>query len=400
MTLAAMLLAPLLAFSGSDPLAACLAALQKTPAARRVTAETWHTHTAGLTVDSTMLRNLNTQPEFTMPIWDYVAVMADDERVADGQRMLAQHRTLLDGITARYKVDPAILLALWGIESNYGRGMGAYPVIQSLATLSCAGRRQTYFRTQLLAALRIVQAGHIDPSQFNGSWAGAFGHTQFMPGTFEWLAVDHNGDGRKDVLGNVGDALASSANYLRNAKWTAGLPWGFEVRLPTRSDAAFPVKGEGRRTKRPLSTWVARGVTRVDGSPLVNAKLPASTRMGLHTPAGAKGPAFLVTTNFDAIYRYNAAESYALSIAHLADRIRGGGALATPWPTDDPGLSRADRRELQTLLMARGHAIGSASAILTPATLAAVRAEHQRLGWPASARPGQNLLRQLRSERR
>lgn len=380
-----------------NPLPQCLRTLQASPRAKKISAETWHAHTATLTPDPRVLAHLNAQPEFRLPIWDYMAVMVDDERIADGQRLLVTHRKTLDAIYARTKIEPAVLLALWGVESNYGRGLGAYSVLRSLATLSCVGRRQTYFRGELLAALRIVQAGHVSPSEFVGSWAGAFGHTQFMPSTFEWLGVDHNGDGRKDLLENVGDALASSANFLRNAKWKADMPWGIEVRLPQIGGTPFATAREGRRVKRTLAVWSSRGVTRIDGTPLVNGAMGSATTAGLFTPTGANGPAFLVFSNFDALYRYNAAESYTLAIAHLADRIRGTAPFVTPWPTDDLGLSRAERRELQALLAKRGHDIGAPTGYLTTDTREAISVEQQRLGRPVTGRPGQILLRMLRA---
>lgn len=375
-------------------LASCLAKIRAAPQARRVTAETWERHTTDLTLDPRVLRELGAQPEVRLPVWDYLAVMADDERIEDGKRLMAEHRTLLDTLEEKYDVDRHILTAIWGIESDFGRGTGGYDVLRSLGTLSCSGRRQAYFRRELLAALRIVQAGHVDAERFRGSWAGAFGQTQFMPGTFEWLAVDHDGDGRRDVLGNVGDALASTANFLRTVRWRDGALWGIEVRLPS---ASFGTRSEGRRVKRTLATWVTRGVTRVDGSPLVRPQLPAATLAGLLVPAGSRGPAFLVFHNFDVIHRYNASEVYALAVAHLSDRLRGGAPFVTPWPTDDLGLSRADRRELQRLLAQRGHEVGPPTAVLTPQVLAAVRAEQRRLGHEVTGRPGQRLLSALRA---
>src|SRR5690606_3727964 len=301
---------------------------------------------------------------------------------------LAQHADTLARVEERYGVDPATVVAVWGVESNFGQTFGKSPLVQSLGTLSCFGRRQTYFRTELFAALRILQAGHIAPERFVGSWAGAFGHTQFMPSTFERLAVDFDGDGKADLMDSTVDALASTANFLQKAGWQTGQPWGFEVRLPPGTN----VSGEGRRTKRPMSEWASRGLRRVDGSPLPTGLGSA----GLMTPAGAEGPAFLVLRNFDAIYSYNAAESYGLAIAHLADRLRGGGPFSTPWPTDDPGISRAERRELQGLLILRGHDIGEVDGMLGEKSRAAIKLEQERLGHEATGRGGQKFLRALR----
>ncbi len=379
-----------------DPFERCLHALRVSKRGRRITPTTWAT-LRGVRPDSSVLSNLDAQPEFTLPVWDYVAVMADDERVRDGLAQLAKHRALFDSVAKRYGVEAETVAAVWGIESNFGRSAGTLPVLRSLATLSCAGRRQKYFRGELISALQIVQAGHVTPQRFVGSWAGAFGQTQFMPGVFWWRAVDFDGDGRRDLMDNTGDALASTANFLQQAGWVAGRPWGIEVRIPGGDSAATFANGEGRRVRRPMREWIERGVTRINGTPLAATGSDSLMQAGLFTPAGTNGPAFLVTTNFSAIFSYNAAESYALAIAHLSDLLGGGGAFVRPWPTDDPGLSRADRRELQTLLLARGHDIGAVDALLTPRTRAAVTVEQQRLGQPATGRPGQKLLEALRS---
>jgi len=375
-------------------LARCLATLQPVAAKARVTAATWNAHTTALTPDARVLVNLDAQPEFVLAIWDYVAVMVDEERIADGRALLREHAPLLDTLASRHGVDAAVLVAVWGVETNFGRGLGAYPIIPALATLSCAGRRQSYFRTELFAALRMLQAGHMAPERLVGSWAGAFGHVQFMPSTFERLAVDHDGDGRADLIGTIPDALASAANYLRGAGWQRGQPWGIEVVLPRAG--TFSVRGEGRRVKRTLAEWQRRGLRRVDGTALVTGDVTTATQAGLLTPAGADGPAFLVLRNFDAIYRYNASESYALSIAHLADRLRGAPVFATAWPTDDGGLSRAERREMHQLLIARGHDIGAVDGLLGARTVAAVRAEQTVLSHAVTGRPGQRLLGALR----
>jgi len=378
-------------------LARCLETLRPVALKARVHSATWREHTQALTPDPRVLTNLDAQPEFRLAIWDYVAVMVDEERIADGQDAMRAYAPLLEALTTRYGVDAAVLVAVWGVETNFGRGLGAYPIVRSLATLSCAGRRQAYFRTELFAVLRILQAGHVSAEQLYGSWAGAFGHVQFMPSTFERLAVDHDGDGRRNLVRDIPDALASAANYLRNAGWQRGQPWGIEVALPKSAGTSFPLRGEGRRVKRTLAEWQQRGVRRVDGSPLVSGGLTTATTAGLLTPSGVDGPAFLVLRNFDAIYRYNASESYALSIAHLADRVRGAPAFATAWPTDDGGLSRAERRELQQLLAARGHDIGNVDGVLGARTIAAVRAEQELLTHTVTGRPGQRLLGELRA---
>jgi lytic murein transglycosylase len=372
----------------------CLARLQ--PAAQKagVQPASYERYTRGTRADFTVIEKLNYQPEFKLPIWDYLAGLVDDERVADGRAMLAEHQAVLARVDNIYGVDPATVVAVWGVESNYGRITGKYPLVQALGTLSCFGRRQDYFRGEFFAALRILQRGDIAPERLNGSWAGAFGHTQFMPATYERLAVDFDSDGRRDLVDNSSDALASTANFLHRGGWQSGQTWGFEVRLP----AGFDPSLAGRKAKRKLADWAGMGVVAVDGSPLAKSGLAGSDSTAILLPAGPRGPAFLVTRNFDVIYGYNAAESYALAIAHLSDRLRGGGPFATPWPTDDPGLSRAERRELQTLLTARGHDIGEIDGALGDKSRAAIKLEQARLGQEATGRGGKRILSALRAE--
>ena len=372
--------------------ASCLASLRADAQAKGVSGATYDANTAALAPDMAVIGFLDAQPEFVTPIWDYLAALVDDERVADGRAMLAEWAPVLARVEAEYGVDAATVVAVWGVESNYGRNFGSRPLLTSLSTLSCFGRRQSFFRGEFFTTLKIIQEGHVAPDRLTGSWAGAFGHTQFMPSTFMRLAVDFDGDGRRDLVDSVPDALASTANFLKRAGWRSDLPWGFEVSLPRGMD----VSGAGRRNKQPISAWAARGVRRIDGAPMPAAATPA----GLLLPAGKDGPAFLVTRNFDAVYSYNAAESYGLAIAHLSDRLRGGAPFATPWPTDDPGLSRAERRELQQLLIARGHDIGEADGMIGARTREALKLEQAALGLAADGRAGQRVLQALRASPR
>lgn len=371
-----------------DAFGTCLASLRSEAARAGVEAAAFDRFTQGLAPDMSVVAMLDDQPEFRMPIWDYLAALVDEQRVSDGRAMLAQWKDVLADVASRYGVDAETVVAVWGVESDYGRSFGKRPLRTSLGTLSCFGRRQAYFRGEFFSLLKLLDRGDITPEQAVGSWAGAFGQTQFMPSTYQRLAVDFDGDGRRDLVGSVPDALASTANFLARAGWKRGQPWGFEVRLPDGLDLG----GTGRKARRSMTDWAARGVKRADGSPLGGGDASA----GLITPAGPGGPAFVVFGNFDAIYGYNAAESYALAIAHLSDRLRGGSPFVTPWPTDDAGLSRAERRELQTLLTARGHTIGMVDGMLGAATRAAIKAEQQRLGWAVDGRAGQKLLRALR----
>ena len=369
---------------------ACLASLRPQALAQGLRGDTWDTHTAGLARDPGVLESLDYQPEFRTPIWDYLAGLVDDQRVADGQAMLAEHAELLARVQDAHGVDPATVVAVWGVESDYGRTFGKKPLLGSLATLSCEGRRQAFFKGELFATLKLIQAGDLSTEGLVGSWAGAFGHTQFMPSTYARIAVDFDGDGRRDLVGSIPDALASTANYLRRSGWQPGRPWGHEVRLPEGFDASV----NGRQSRRPLSHWVGRGVVRADGGALAAADTPTA----LLLPAGREGPAFLVFKNYDAIFSYNAAESYALAIALLADRLRGGAGLQARWPTDDPGLSRAERRELQSLLVARGHDIGEVDGMIGARSRAALAVEQTRLGREPDGRAGQAILAALRAD--
>ena len=386
--LAPLLLAASLPAAADPAFQACLEGLRQQAAAAGIRADTFDKHTAGLAPDPTVLESLDFQPEFRTPIWDYLAGLVDDERVEDGRAMLAEHADLLRRVEATYGVDPQTVVAVWGVESNFGRTFGKKPLLASLATLSCAGRRQAFFRSELFATLKLIQSGDLRPEGLVGSWAGAFGHTQFMPSTYARIAVDFDGDGRRDLVGSIPDALASTANYLKRSGWRTGQAWGREVVLP----AGFDTSVNGRQARRPLSSWLARGAKPADGRALAGSDDPTA----LLLPAGKDGPAFLVHKNFDAIYSYNAAESYALAIAHLSDRLRGGGPLATAWPTDDPGLSRRERRELQEILVARGHDIGEVDGMIGSRSREALKLEQARLGQPADGRAGQRILQALR----
>jgi lytic murein transglycosylase len=366
---------------------ACVSELKREATAKGVTAQTFDAALAGVEPDTTVIEAMDNQPEFKTPIWDYLAVLVDDQRIADGRAKLAEWSAVLAEVEAKFGVDRHTVVAVWGVESDYGKTAGGRPLVRSLATVSCFGGRQRYFRGELIAALRILQSGDVQPEALTGSWAGAFGQTQFMPSTFQSTAVDFDGDGRRDIVGSVPDALGSTANFLKRAGWAAGQPWGYEVRPPANYRGP-----SGRRTRHPLAEWRSLGIRQVDGGALTG-----SGQAALLLPAGAGGPAFLVFGNFNAIYSYNAAESYALAIAHLSDRLRGGGAFRAAWPTDDPGLSRAERREVQERLLARGYDIGAADGAIGPRTRAAISAFQASAGLPADGRAGQRVLNALRA---
>lgn len=381
----------LLAFAGaSSALAAdftaCVRALRSEAMSQGITRQTFDKAMTGVEPDPGVLDAMDNQPEFTTPIWDYLAGLVDEQRIADGRAKLAEWAAVLADVKQKFGVDRYTVIAVWGVETDYGRNMGRRPLVRSLATVSCFGGRQRFFRGELVEALRILQSGDVQPEVLAGSWSGAFGHTQFMPSTFQRLAVDFDGDGRRDLLGSVPDALASTANYLKDAGWVSGQPWGYEVRLPANYNGP-----SGRRTRRALAQWSQLAVRQVDGTALTG-----SDRAALILPAGTSGPAFIVFRNYDAIFSYNAAESYALAIAHLADRLRGAGPFQTAWPTDDPGLSRAARRELQERLTGRGYDIGEADGIVGQRTREAIKAFQASAGLPVDGRAGARVLRALR----
>jgi lytic murein transglycosylase len=366
----------------------CLSGLRGQAAAKGISGQAFDLATRGIEPDLKILDLMNAQPEFKTPIWDYLSALVDEERVQDGKAAMRQWGQALASAEARFGVDRYAIAGVWGVESDFGKNFGDRPLVQSLTTLACYGpRRRDYFTGELMATLKIVEDGDINPGSLKGSWAGAFGHTQFMPSTFQRLAVDGDGDGHRDVVNSVPDAVASTANFLKKAGWVNGLPWGYEVRLPSGFNASLA----GRKSKRPLSSWAAMGVTRVDGRPL-----SGNYAAGIIIPAGPSGPAFIVTKNFDAVYSYNAAESYGLAIALLGDRMKGLPGIQAAWPTDDPPLSRAQRRELQTLLTARGYDVGEPDGKIGQKTRDAIKDVERQIGLEQRGRPGGKVLEALR----
>lgn len=365
--------------------AACKQGLKAEAVRNGVSAETATTALDGIAPDPKVLELEGVQPEFKTPIWDYLAMLVDDERVTDGKAAMAQNARALALAEQRFGVSKYAIAAIWGVESNFGQGVGKFPLVRSLATLACSNsRRPQYFRGELMAALKIADRGDIPLEKLKGSWAGAFGQTQFMPSTYLRLAVDLDGSGR-DIVDNAAAALGSTANYLRKSGWEQGESWGYEVKLPDGYDGP-----SGRKNRHPVSFWAARGLTRIDGRPLSGGS------SGLLLPAGREGPAFLVTRNFDAIYSYNAAESYALAAAVLAQRLAGGPGIETPWPTDDPGTSRAERRELQKLLISRGYDVGEPDGAVGAKTRAAIADFQSKSGMSVDGRASQKVLQRLR----
>lgn len=326
------------------------------------------------------------QPEFTRPIWDYLDTAVSPQRVATGLEKQAQVQREVAAAAARYGVPAEVLVAIWGMESNYGSNYGSTPTIDALATLGVDGRREAFARRELLAALTIVDNGDIDRDHMVGSWAGAMGQTQFLPTNFLAYAVDADGDGKRDIWGSMTDVMASTAHFLSRSGWQAGQPWGAEVRLPAGFDPALADASE----RRPSAQWAAAGVQAQHGA------LPDLTDAELLLPAGARGPAFLVGPNFRVILRYNNSVSYALAVSLLSQRLAGGPAVVAPWPRELRPLSRSETRELQEALNARGFDSGTPDGVVGAATQRAIRAYQRASGIPADAYPTEDLLGRLR----
>jgi membrane-bound lytic murein transglycosylase B len=344
----------------------------------------------GISLDPRVIAADSRQPEFSRPVWAYLDSAVSANRVASGQAARLQQRASLAAIEQRYAVPAETLVAIWGMESNYGNNIGDYQVIRSLATLAYEGRRQAFWRTQLLAALQILEQGDITPESLLGSWAGAMGQTQFMPTTYQAHAVDFDGDGKRDLWQSAADSLASAAHYLQASGWQAGQPWGFEVQLKDGFDYAL-ADPANRLT---LAEWRAIGVQPVTASSSPALDGESAT---LLLPAGHRGPAFLVLKNFRAILRYNNSTAYALAIGVLSDRLQGKPGIEADWPRDDRQLGRGERVELQLLLARNGFEPGTADGIIGANTRQAVRAFQLQLGWPADGYPTQDLLVRLRT---
>jgi membrane-bound lytic murein transglycosylase B len=363
------------------------------PSARRigVSRRTFNAAFRGVRPDPEVIRSAHYQPEFVRPVWDYLASAVSDKRIESGQAMLRRHKTLLDRLEQRFKVDRHVIVAIWGMESNFGLHKGDKSVIQSLATLAYRDRRRRRFgRKQLLSALKILQKGDISARNMKGSWAGAMGHTQFIPTTYAAYAVDFDRDGKRDIWNSPTDALASTANYLHKSKWRVGETWGYEVKLPQKMKSART----RLKHRKPLRYWKKRGVIRVGGK-----KFPRlGDKAALYLPAGRNGPAFLVLNNFRSILRYNNAATYALAVGHLADRLHGYGPFAKSWPTKHKPLARDERLELQKLLTAKGFDTGGMDGVIGNQTLHAVRKYQKSRGLKVDGWPSARVLKTLRND--
>lgn len=328
------------------------------------------------------------QPEFTRTPWAYLDSAVSPKRVAQGQSQRHLHAEALEAAERRYGVPASIITAIWGMESNYGSNFGSFSTVDALATLAYDGRRRAWARGELLAALRIVQRGDIAADTLIGSWAGAMGHTQFLPSVYLAYAVDGDGDGRRDIWGSVSDVVASTANFLAQSGWRPDQPWGVEVQLPPGFDYARAELS----VRQASGAWALEGVRGV-----ANQALPQLPDASILTPAGVRGPAILVGPNYRALLRYNNSTNYALGVGLLARQIDGGAGLTTPWPRELPAMSRSEIQTLQQLLNARRLNAGAPDGVAGPATRAAVRRLQHSLGLPADGYATHELLQRLQN---
>jgi membrane-bound lytic murein transglycosylase B len=367
---------------------ACLEALWPEAERRGVSRAVFDAQTAALAPDLRIMDLLDAQPEFTKAIWDYLDLLVSEDRIQNGRAILTTHRAVFDAVEKAYGVDRHVIAAIWGVESNYGAQVGQRPVVRSTATLACIGRRQDYFREEFLSALEILAHGVVDAAHLQGSWAGAFGPTQFMPTSFKKYAVDFDGDGRRDVVDSIPDLIASTANNLKKDGWATGQTWGYEVVLPQH----FNFMLADRARVMTMQEWNRAGITRPGGKAFPRA----DDRAYLLVPAGAQGPGFLMLQNFRVIMKYNPSEAYALAIGYLADRLRGGEPLVQQWPRYERVLTRDERLELQQQLASHGFDVGTPDGQLGGRTRAALRQFQAQIGFVPDGFASAAVLERLR----
>ncbi|MBL4749920.1 MAG: lytic murein transglycosylase [Amylibacter sp.] len=356
-----------------------------------VTARTYDRAFRGVKLNARVVKLDRKQAEFSREIWDYLDTATSPKRVKNGKAMLVKYKKTLARIEQKYGVDREVVLAVWGLESSYGKNMGDINIIEALATLAYDGRREKFGRQQLLEALRIIQRGDITPDRMMGSWAGAMGHTQFIPTSYQAFAQDFDGDGKRNVWDprDPSDALASTANYFKKSGWTKNQPWGVEVKLPKD----FYYGNASLKVKATPARWNELGLRLIRGG-----KIPNHGKGSVFLPAGSDGPAFIVFKNFQVIKRYNNANSYAMAVGHLADRIKGGGYFAQEWPRGPGALKLDEKLEVQKLLNRAGYDLGEPDGIIGPKTIDAVTAIQVSWGQQPSGKADQEFLKVLRKK--
>lgn len=361
---------------------------RKRAAAQGISAATLDRAFRGVTYDAEVIRRDRNQSEFTKTIWEYLDSAASDTRIRNGKTALREQNARLKRIEAEYGVEKEVVVAVWGLESAYGSYRGDMDVVRSLATLAYDGRRGKFFERQLLAALKIIQAGDVDPRKMTGSWAGAMGHTQFIPTSYLAYAVDFTGDGKRDIWSdNPTDALASTAAYLKKFGWKKGQPWGVEVRLPKGFNYALA----SRKIKKSPGQWAQLGVTDTSGR-----AVPNHGAASILLPAGGNGAAFMIFNNFAVLERYNTADAYVIGVGHLSDRITGGKPIQSGWPRGDRALTFKERQEMQKRLTRAGFSTQGVDGKIGPKTIAAVRAFQQAHGLTPDGYASLALLNKLR----
>ena len=355
-----------------------------------ITTSTFDTAFENVQLNSRVIKADNKQAEFSREIWDYLDTATSPKRIANGKENLSDYLNLLREIQFKYQVDAEVILAIWGLESSYGKRMGDINIIEALATLAFDGRREKFGKQQLLEALSIIQRGDITPDKMMGSWAGAMGHTQFIPTSYQAYAQDFTGDGKRNVWDPLdpSDALASTANYLAEFGWTNNQPWGIEVNLPEN----FNYRNADLEVKATPARWSELGLKTITGG-----KIPNYGEGSVFLPAGAKGPAFIVFNNFFVIKRYNNANSYAMAVGHLSDRILGGKSFHIEWPRGPGALKFNEKVELQNLLNQLGYDVGEADGIIGPNSIAAIRKFQISVGLIPDGMSNKDLLLKMRA---
>ena len=349
---------------------------------------TWARATQDIRYNPKVIERDRNQAEFTKTIWEYLDSAVSDTRIENGRAALAENAALLRQIEARYGVEKEVVVAVWGMESNFGKNRGSTLIIPALATLAYDGRRGNFFAQQFIAALQIIQSGDTDARHMTGSWAGAMGHTQFIPTSYLAFAVDFTGDGKRDIWSeNPADALASTAAYLARSGWSKGQPWGVEVRLPQ----GFNYNLAGKTVKKSPDEWAALGVRAVNGG-----RVPNYGSASILLPAGAQGPALMIFGNFTAISRYNNANAYVIGVGHLSDRLKGQGPFVQAWPRDGRALNAAERQELQERLTARGFDTQGTDGKIGPNTISAIMAWQRANGHAPDGYASMEILLALR----
>jgi len=366
-----------------------IAGFKRRAAAQGISQRTLDNAFQGVRYNADIIKKDRNQSEFTKQIWDYLDSAASPTRVKNGKAALRKHGRVLDQIEARYGVEKEVVAAIWGLESAYGAHRGDIPLIEAVATLAFDGRRGKFFEAQLVAALKILQNGDVSPRNMTGSWAGAMGHTQFIPTSYQSFAVDFTGDGKRDIWSNdPTDALASTAAYLAKSGWRKGMPWGVEVRLPRGFDYS---SARRNNTKMP-STWAKSGVVGIDGKPVRDFGSAS-----ILLPAGSQGAAFMIFSNFAAIEKYNKADAYVIGVGHLSDRLRGGPPIQASWPRGYKPLSFKEKQRMQRILTRRGFDTDGVDGIIGPNTINAIRAYQKSRGVTPDGYPSEALMKLLRN---